>query len=92
MRPAATCSATRSTRPSSCVPASGSPWVVDTLEVHPGETYVVQITTDNPGDWMFHCHILAHANAGLITHLSYLNVKNPFRIGVISRKLTNHPE
>ena len=74
------------------VPASGSPWVVDTLEVHPGETYVVQITTDNPGDWMFHCHILAHANAGLITHLSYLNVKNPFRIGVISRKLTNHPE
>ncbi|MEO8107703.1 MAG: multicopper oxidase family protein, partial [Actinomycetes bacterium] len=74
------------------VPSSGSPWVVDTLEVHPGEEFVVQMQTDNPGDWMFHCHILAHANDGLVTHLSYLNVRNPFRIGVISRRLTNHPE
>ncbi len=73
-------------------PSTGSPWWVDTLEIHPGEKYTVQVTTDNPGDWMFHCHILAHASAGLITHLSYMNVRNPFRIGVINKKLTNHPE
>ena len=73
-------------------PSVGSPWFVDTLEVHPGETFVVQMTADNPGDWMFHCHLLAHAADGLVTHLSYLNVRNPYRIGVITRKLTNHPE
>ena len=73
-------------------PSTGSPWWVDTLEIHPGEEFTVQVTTDNPGDWMFHCHILAHASAGLMTHMSYMNVSNPFRIGVISRNLTNHPE
>jgi FtsP/CotA-like multicopper oxidase with cupredoxin domain len=73
-------------------PSTGSPWWVDTLEVHAGERFTVQVTTDNPGDWMFHCHILAHASAGLITHLSYMNVRNPYRIGVINKKLTNHPE
>lgn len=72
--------------------STGSPWWVDTLEVHPGEQFTVQVTSDNPGDWMFHCHILSHASAGLMTHMSYLNVRNPFRIGVISRNLTNHPE
>jgi len=65
---------------------------VDTLEIHPDERYTVQVTTENPGDWMFHCHILAHAADGLITHLSYMNVRNPYRIGVITKKLTNHPE
>ena len=73
-------------------PSTGSPWWVDTLEIHPGEEFTVQVTTDNPGDWMFHCHILSHASAGLMTHMSYLNVRNPFRIGVITRNLTNHPE
>ena len=73
-------------------PSTGSPWWVDTLEIHPGQSFTVQVTTNNPGDWMFHCHILAHAGAGLMTHLSYMNVRNPFRIGVITRKLTNHPE
>lgn len=74
------------------VPSTGSPWWVDTLQVHPGEEFVVQVRTNNPGDWMFHCHILAHAGSGLMTHMSYMNVRNPFRIGVISRRLTNHPE
>lgn len=72
-------------------PSTGSPWWVDTLELHPGESYMVQVTTDNPGDWMFHCHILAHASEGLMTHMSYMNVRNPFRVGVITKKLTNHP-
>jgi len=74
------------------VRSTGSPWWVDTLEIHPGEEFVVQVASDNPGDWMFHCHILSHAGAGLMTHMSYMSVRNPFRIGVISRRLTNHPE
>lgn len=74
------------------IASTGSPWVVDTLEVHPNESFTVQVTTNNPGDWMFHCHILAHAGDGLMTHMSYLNVRNPFKVGVITRKLTNHPE
>jgi FtsP/CotA-like multicopper oxidase with cupredoxin domain len=71
--------------------SKGSPWWVDTLEVHPGETYIVQITADNPGVWMFHCHILAHAAEGLMTHLSYLNVHDPYRVGAVNHLVTNHP-
>ena len=74
------------------VKSSGAPWWVDTLEVHPGETFVVQFRAENRGDWMFHCHILAHAGKGLMTHMSYMNLHNPFRIGQVSRRLTNHPE
>jgi FtsP/CotA-like multicopper oxidase with cupredoxin domain len=74
------------------VKASGAPWWVDTVEVHPGETFIVQFKAQNRGDWMFHCHILAHAGKGLMTHMHYMNVNNPFRIGEVSRRLTNHPE
>jgi FtsP/CotA-like multicopper oxidase with cupredoxin domain len=74
------------------VKSTGSPWWADTVEVHPGEQFVVQFHAANRGDWMFHCHILEHAAKGLMTHLSYMNLHNPYRIGEVSRSLTNHPE
>jgi FtsP/CotA-like multicopper oxidase with cupredoxin domain len=74
------------------VKSSGAPWRVDTLQVHPSETYVVQFHAVNRGIWMFHCHILAHAASGLMTHVMYMNLREPYRIGQISRRLTNHPE
>lgn len=74
------------------VPATGAPWWVDSLEVDPGESYDLMFAADNPGVWMFHCHNLPHARAGLMTHLMYEGVSTPYRIGRVSRQLTNEPE
>ena len=63
------------------VPASGSPWWSDTLNVSPGESYVVAFRADNPGIWMDHCHNLPHAAEGLTMHVTYAGVSTPFLIG-----------
>jgi FtsP/CotA-like multicopper oxidase with cupredoxin domain len=63
------------------VPASGSPWWVDSLDVASGESYEIAFVADNPGIWMDHCHNLPHASDGLVAHFAYLDVTTPFRIG-----------
>lgn len=70
-------------------PATGSRWWVDSLDVEPGETYVIAFLADNPGIWLDHCHNLPHAAQGLIAHLMYQGVTTPFRIGGTAR---NEPE
>ena len=50
------------------------PYLVDTLNIAPGERYDVLIDCDNPGVWAFHCHILSHAEGpdgmfGMVTTL-----------------------
>jgi FtsP/CotA-like multicopper oxidase with cupredoxin domain len=62
-------------------PAQGSPWWVDTVNVEDGETYVVAFVADNPGVWMDHCHNLPHAVQGMVTHLVYTGVAEPYRVG-----------
>ena len=37
-----------------------APYTVDTLNVAPGERYSVLVHIDNPGVWVWHCHILNH--------------------------------
>ena len=54
---------------------------VDTLEVDPGDKYVVAFRADNPGLWMDHCHNLRHATAGMTMHVMYVNVWTPYTIG-----------
>ncbi|EIT84304.1 multicopper oxidase type 3 [Fictibacillus macauensis ZFHKF-1] len=49
----------------------------DTLNVQPGETYEVVFAANNPGNWMFHCHDLHHASAGMMTKITY-NHFQPF--------------
>jgi FtsP/CotA-like multicopper oxidase with cupredoxin domain len=73
-------------------PSTGSAWWVDSLEVGPGESYVLEFEADNPGVWMFHCHNLPHARAGLVTHLMYDGVASPYRIGRVNSRLVNQPE
>jgi FtsP/CotA-like multicopper oxidase with cupredoxin domain len=47
-------------------PVEGPPLVKDTVVVGPGERYDLEFVADNPGTWIFHCHILAHvANQGV---------------------------
>ncbi len=38
----------------------------DTVIVAPRETVEVAFVADNPGDWMFHCHVLEHQIAGMM--------------------------
>lgn len=71
------------------VPATGSPWWVDSLDVARGESYEIAFVADNPGIWMDHCHDLAHAADGLVAHLAYTGVYSPFRIG---GPASNEPE
>ncbi len=62
-------------------PATGSPWWTDTLNVGPGDTYVIAFRADNPGIWMDHCHNLGHAAAGLTMHVAYAGIATPFLVG-----------
>lgn len=38
----------------------------DTVLMAPNETVEIALVADNPGDWMFHCHILEHQAAGMM--------------------------
>ncbi|KQZ10787.1 copper oxidase [Agromyces sp. Root1464] len=71
------------------VAATGSPWVVDSLDLHPGESYDVAFVADNPGIWSDHCHTLPHAVDGLVAHVMYDGVTTPF---TINGEAGNRPE
>jgi FtsP/CotA-like multicopper oxidase with cupredoxin domain len=38
----------------------------DTVLMSPREKVEVALVADNPGDWMFHCHILEHQESGMM--------------------------
>ena len=40
-----------------------NPYTVDTLNVAPGERYSVLVQIDEPGAWVWHCHILPHVES-----------------------------
>ncbi|MFR9750184.1 multicopper oxidase domain-containing protein [Nocardia sp. 004] len=44
----------------------------DTSLVLPMRTVEVDVDTDNPGQWMVHCHNAYHAEAGMMSVLSYV--------------------
>lgn len=71
------------------VPIQGSPIFKDTLNLKPGEEYVVAFKADNTGDWMFHCHDLHHASMGMVTVLKYTDFQSTF---VPDPKANNKPE
>jgi FtsP/CotA-like multicopper oxidase with cupredoxin domain len=62
------------------VPATGSPWWVDSLNVAVKESYDVAFVANNPGIWMDHCHNLKHAAQGMVAHLMYEGWDTPYRI------------
>jgi len=47
----------------------GTQWPgrLDTALISPNETVELYTTFDNPGTWMAHCHILEHAELGMMT-------------------------
>ena len=46
-------------------PTSHREWQ-DTVLMAPQESIDIAFVADNPGDWMFHCHILEHQAAGMM--------------------------
>ena len=48
------------------VPVSPRAWK-DTIDVPAESTRRFLVTLDRPGSWMYHCHILDHAEAGLMS-------------------------
>jgi FtsP/CotA-like multicopper oxidase with cupredoxin domain len=63
---------------------TGSPVHVDAVLVAPGETWDVAFKADNPGIWMLHCHVLAHASAGMSMTINYEGIYTPFTMGTQS--------
>jgi hypothetical protein len=50
----------------------------DTVAVHPGERYDIEFVANNPGQWLFHCHILHHVTSNDVEPgglLMVINVK-----------------
>lgn len=44
--------------------AADTPWR-DTLMMEPGEKVRIAFVADNPGKWLFHCHMLSHHLGGM---------------------------
>lgn len=59
-------------------PITGSPIVKDTINLNPGDEYVVAFRADNPGNWLFHCHDLHHATAGMVDLIKYVGFEPSF--------------
>ncbi len=47
----------------------GRPGLYDTVLVDGGEAVTIVAWLDNPGRWMAHCHILEHAELGMMTEI-----------------------
>lgn len=45
------------------------PYVTDTWLMLPDEKVELGLVADNPGDWVFHCHIIEHQKSGMTTYL-----------------------
>jgi FtsP/CotA-like multicopper oxidase with cupredoxin domain len=46
----------------------------DTVYVPANGSVVIAFDANNPGNWMFHCHILYHQASGMMTVLQYEGV------------------
>ena len=46
-----------------------TPHRADTVLIAPKERMEIALVADNPGRWMFHCHILEHQETGMMGYL-----------------------
>ena len=46
-----------------------TPLALPTLLIGANETREIAFVADNPGKWLFHCHMLEHAASGMTTWL-----------------------
>lgn len=48
-------------------PSGSAPRLRDTTLVEPNGRQEIAFVADNPGDWLLHCHMLEHADGGMMT-------------------------
>jgi FtsP/CotA-like multicopper oxidase with cupredoxin domain len=53
------------------------------LQLAPHQTLDLAFTANNPGVWMFHCHVLLHAEMGMTTSVN-VGYSTPFEMGTRS--------
>jgi len=53
---------------------NGEPWPANVVPLDPGTVDSVSITFTQPALWLYHCHVVAHADAGMI---GLFNVTGP---------------
>ena len=57
----------------------------DVIELLPGSMVTVDMLADNPGTWLFHCHVTDHMEAGMmVTYTIYQPPKRPCPIKLLS--------
>lgn len=54
----------------------------DTVLVLPHTSVNVQFDSDNPGNWMLHCHMLYHQESGMMTIINYAGIKPPTKLSM----------
>jgi FtsP/CotA-like multicopper oxidase with cupredoxin domain len=65
-------------------PPQGSPIHLDSVLVGPHQNVDVAFAANNPGVWMFHCHVLLHTDMGMTTSINYTGYSTPFEMGTRS--------
>jgi len=51
----------------------GDGTTTDVLEILPGSMHTVNMIPDDPGSWMFHCHVADHIKAGMFATYTVTN-------------------
>ncbi|WP_371685671.1 multicopper oxidase domain-containing protein [Tropicimonas sp. IMCC6043] len=54
------------------LPGGGLGPLRDTLLIYGDESREIAFVAHNPGDWVFHCHMLTHAASGMMTRIKVL--------------------
>lgn len=49
----------------------------DTIELLPGSMKVADMLADNPGEWLFHCHVADHMANGMFAFVTVYPKENP---------------
>jgi len=68
-------------------PMTGSPIREDSVLVEPHGSADVAFVADNPGLWMFHCHVLLHAAFGMDMMVVYPGIQTPYTVGTDSNNI-----
>ena len=65
----------------------------DVIELLPGSMKTVDMIADNPGTWMFHCHVEDHMEAGMMAvYTIYAAPTRPCPIEFVAGDFWKNPE
>jgi len=65
----------------------------DVIELLPGSMKTVDMVADNPGTWMFHCHVQEHMESGMMAvYIIYVPQKRSCPVLFSGGELWNNPD